>query len=101
MVEYNSIETPKVNPNKNDQQQCRLNRTNKIKGYFVAEIEERKLMSERHGKYIASFDYFDKLLIVLSTKTGSISTASFATVIGTPVSIGSASFKSYIFLQKM
>ena len=65
MVEYNSIETPKVNPNKNDQQQCRLNRTNKIKGYFVAEIEERELMSERHGKYIASFDYFDKLLFYL------------------------------------
>ena len=40
---------------------------------------------------IASFDYFDKSLIVLSATSGSISIASFATVIGTPVGIASAS----------
>ena len=49
-------------------------------------------MSERLGKYIASFDYFEKTLIVLSIATGSISIASFATVIGAPVGIMSASF---------
>ena len=49
-------------------------------------------MSKRLGKYIASFDYFDKSLIVLSVTTGSISIASFATVIGAPVGIISASF---------
>ena len=38
-------------------------------------------MSKRLNKYIASFDYFDKSLIVLSIKTGSISIVSFATVI--------------------
>ena len=38
------------------------------------------------------FDYFDKLLIVLSVTTGSISIASFATVIGAPVRMASASF---------
>ena len=49
-------------------------------------------MSKRLSKYIASFDYFDKSLIVLSVTTGSISIASFATVIGAPVGIISASF---------
>ena len=49
-------------------------------------------MSKRLSKYIASFDYFDKSLIVLSVTTGSISIASFATVIGAPVGIVSASF---------
>ena len=49
-------------------------------------------MSKRFSKYIASFDYFDKSLIVLSVTTGSISIASFATVIGAPVGIVSASF---------
>ena len=49
-------------------------------------------MSKRLSKYIASFEYFDKSLIVLSVTTGSISIASFATVIGTPVGIISASF---------
>ena len=38
------------------------------------------------------FDYFDKSLIALSVTTSSISIASFATVIGTPVGMASASF---------
>ena len=49
-------------------------------------------MSKRLRKYFASFDYFDKPLIVLSVTTGSISITSFATVIGAPVEIISASF---------
>ena len=48
-------------------------------------------MSKRLSKYSASFDYFDKPLIVLSVATGSIFIASFATVIGAPVGIMSAS----------
>ena len=39
-------------------------------------------MSKKLSEYIASFDFFDKSLIVLSVATGSISFASFATVIG-------------------
>ena len=49
-------------------------------------------MSKRLNNYIASFDDFDKSLIVLSATTGSISIASFATVTGAPVGITSASF---------
>ena len=49
-------------------------------------------MSKRHSKYIASFDYFDTFLIVLSAKSGGISIATFVTVIWTPVEIISASF---------
>ena len=49
-------------------------------------------MSKRLSKYIASFDYFNKSLIVLSVTTGSISIASFATVIGVPVGMASESF---------
>ena len=75
----------------NDQQQFRLNKINETKYYFVAEIKERELMSKRLSKYIASFDYFDKSLIVLSVTTGSISIASFATVIGAPVRMTSTS----------
>ena len=76
-----------------DQQQVRLNIINEIKDFFfVAEITETELMSKRLSKYIASFDYFDKSLIVLSVTTGSISIASFATAIGAPVAIIRASF---------
>ena len=48
-------------------------------------------MSKNLSKYIASFECFDKSLIVLSVATGSISIASFATVIGAPVEMMSAS----------
>ena len=75
-----------------NEQQFRLNKINEIKDYFVAEIKERELMSKRLSKYIASFDYFDKSLIVLSVTTGSISIVSFANVIGAPEGIVSASF---------
>ena len=49
-------------------------------------------MSNSLSKYVASFDYFDKSLIVLSITAGSIFIASFATVIGAPVGKASASF---------
>ena len=46
-------------------------------------------MSKNLSKYITSFEYFDKSLVVLSV--ASISIASFTTVIGEPVGIMSAS----------
>ena len=48
-------------------------------------------MRKNLSKYIASFDYLDKSLIVSSVTTGSISIASLAAVIGAPVGIMSAS----------
>ena len=96
MDERNSIkhdfrETPNISPNISNDQQFRLNKINKIKDYFIAEIRERKLTSKNLSKNIASFEYLDKSLIVLSVATGSISIASFATAIRAPVGIMSAS----------
>ena len=96
MAVHDFHETPNMYPNltpspPNDQQQFRLNKINEIKDYFIAEIKERELMSKKLSKYIASFDYSDKSLIVLSVATGSIAIASFATVIGAPVGIMKAS----------
>ena len=48
-------------------------------------------MSKRPSKYIGSFDYFDKSSSILSIANGSISIASFATVIGAASGIVSAS----------
>ena len=62
-----------------------------MKYFFVAEIKERELMCKRLSKYIASFNYIDTSLIVLSAAGSSIFIASFATVIRTPVGIASAS----------
>ena len=95
MVECDFHETPNMYPNlsaniSNDQQ-FRLNKINEIKDCFIAEIKEREVMSKNLSKYNASFEYFHKSLIVLSVLTGIISIASFATVIGGPVGIMSAS----------
>ena len=49
-------------------------------------------MSKISSEYFASFDCFDKSLILLSAISGSISILTFATVIGAPVGIASASF---------
>ena len=92
MAGCNSVECnmyPNLSATPSNEQQFRLNKINEVKDYFVAEIKERELMSKRLSKYIASFDYFDKSLIVLSVTTGSISIASFSTVIGPPAGMTS------------
>ena len=80
-----------MNANISNEQQFRLNKINEIKNYFLAEIRERELISTNISKYIASLGYSDKSLNVLSILSGSISIASFATVIGAPAGIIGAS----------
>ena len=76
-VECKSVECNSTDKSNLDNQQFRLNKINEMKDYFVSEIKERELMSKRLSKYIASFDYFDKYLLVLSATSGSVSIASF------------------------
>ena len=89
-------ETPKMYPNLNanisNDQQFRLNKINEIKDYFIGEIKEWELMSKNLSKCIASSEYLDKSLIVLSVAIGSISVTSSAITIAAPVGIMSASF---------
>ena len=59
----------------------------KLQIIFLSEIRERELISQNLSKYIASLDYFDKSLNLLSILSGSISIASFETVIGAPAGI--------------
>ena len=49
-------------------------------------------MNKELGKYIAGFNYFDNVLIVLSATSGGVSISLFAIVIGAPAGITSASF---------
>ena len=77
-----------------DQTKFRLNEVNKIKDCFNSEIQERKTMSIKLSKDIAAFD---KTLIVLSATSGGTSIISFASVIGIPAGIASASFTLVFF----
>ena len=61
---------PNVNANISSVQQFRLSKINEIKDYFLTEIRERELISKNISKYIASLDYFDKSLNVLSILSG-------------------------------
>ena len=87
--------TPNIYPNLNaipsNEQQFRVKKINEIKYIFLAKIRERELISKNVSKYIASLDYFDKSLNVLSILSWSISIASFASVIGAPSGIIGAS----------
>ena len=77
-IKHNFHETPNMYPNLNanisNEQQFRPNKINEIKDYFLVEIRERELISKNISKFIASLDYFDKSLNVLSILSDSIST---------------------------
>ena len=60
--------------------------------FLMQRLKKIKLMSKKLSKYIAAFEYFDKILIVLFATSGRISIISFTGVIGVPVGIASASF---------
>ena len=78
--------------NLTDQTKFRLNEINKIKDYFISEIQERKTTSKKLSKYITAFDYIDKTSLVLYATTGGVCIISFASVIGALAGIASASF---------
>ena len=66
-----------------------LDEISKIEKYFHEKINQRRSCSKKLSKYVAAFDYIDKILIVLSSGVCIISSASVA---GAPVGIASAIF---------
>ena len=76
----------------NSQTKFRLEEINKIKDYFNSEIRERRLINKKLSKYIAAFDYADKILITLSTTFGTLSIVSHAKVTEIPAGLAGASF---------
>ena len=79
------------NPLLNDQAIFRLNEINKIKDYFNLEIKERKTITKKLSKYIAIFDYADRIFITLSASFATLCIVSHAPVVGIPVGITGAS----------
>ena len=90
MDESNYLKIDKTNLTK--QAKIRLDKITEIENYFHQEINQRKLCSKKLSKYVAAFDYIDKILIVLSATSGGVSIISFTSIIGAPVGIASASF---------
>ena len=94
MNECNSIEIDKTNLT--DQTKYRLKKITKIENYFVEEINQKKPCSKKLSKYVAAFDYIDKVLIALSVTSSGTCIILSASVVGASVGIASASF-SLIF----
>ena len=70
----------------------------KTENYFIEEINQRKSCSKKLSKYVAAFDYIDKVLIVLSARSGGVSIISFTSIVGAPIGIASASFALFFSL---
>ena len=74
-----------------DLRKYRVDEINKIKDYLNSEIKERKYIIKKISKYIVAFNYADKAFITLSASFGTLSIASYATVVGIPAGIAGAS----------
>ena len=97
MNKSNSIETID-RKDLTEETKFRLDKIGKIENGFHEEINQTKLCSKKlSSKYVAAFDYTDKILIVLSATSGRVSICSFTSVVGAPVGIASASFTLIFF----
>ena len=85
--------------NLTDQTKYRLNEISKIENYFNSEVSQRKSCIKKLSKYITTFDYIDKVLIVLSATCGGVFIISLTSVVGAPVGIASASFTLIFFFS--
>ena len=74
-----------------DVNKYRLDEIHKIRDYFNNEIKERKDIIKKLNKYLVSFDYLDKIFITLSVSFGTLSIASYASVVVIPAGITGAS----------
>ena len=97
MNESNSIETFDKTY-LTEQTKFRLNEIIGIENYFHEEINQRKSCSKKLNKYVTTFDYIDKILIVLSETSSGVSIISFTSIVGVLVGIASASLTLFFSL---
>ena len=67
--------------NLSEQRKFWLDEISKIENYFIEEINQRKQCSKKLNKYVTAFDYIDKILVVLSAKSGGVSIISFTVLL--------------------
>ena len=96
-IKYNSLETIHKTV-LSEQIKFRLSETIGIENYFDQEINQRKPRIKKINKYVTTFDYIDKIFIVLSATSSGVSIISFTSIIGAPVGIASASLTLFFSL---
>ena len=71
--------------NLSEQTKFRLREITGIENYFHQQINQRKLCSKKLSNYVTSFDYIDKILILLSATSSGVCIISSASVVIAPV----------------
>ena len=82
--------------NLSEKTKFRISQIMRIEDYFHQELNQKKSCSKKLSKYVAAFDYIDKVLIALSVTSSGTCIILSASVVGASVGIASASF-SLIF----
>ena len=89
MIENNSIEHNSIKNNLletidktvlSEQTKFRLSEIIGIENYFYQENNQRKSCSKKLNKYVTTFDYIDKILIVLGATSSGVSIISFTSI---------------------
>ena len=62
-----------------------------IESYFHQEISQRKSCNKKLSKYVTAFNYIDKILVVLSTRSSGVYIIWSATFVGAPFGMASSS----------
>ena len=93
MNKCNSLETI----DKSEQTKFRLSEIIGIENYFYQEINQRKSCSKKLNKYATTFDYIDKILIILSAASGGVSIISFTSIIITSWNSKCESYFNFFF----
>ena len=71
--------------NLSKQTKFRLSEIIGIENNFCEEVNQRKLCSKKLSKYVATFDYIDTILIVLSATSSGVSIVLFVSISGEPI----------------
>ena len=79
-----------------EQRKSRLSEIIGIENYFHHLINQRKSYIKKISKYVTTFDYIDKMLIVLSAISSAVCIISIASVVHVPTRRASASL-TFIF----
>ena len=82
--------------NLSEKTKFRISQIMGIEDYFHQELNQKKSCSKKLSKYVAAFDYIDKVLIALSVTSSGTCIILSTSVVGASVGIASASF-SLIF----
>ena len=73
-----------------DQTKFRLSKISKIENYFNQEINQRKSYTKKLSKYVAAFDYIDKIALLVTS--GGVCIIFSVSVVGAPIGVAGASF---------